>query len=205
MRQVLRPHVATLVMLGVVLFSALFVAGWFAHVGVIKQIIWQLRALQQQPPIWLQVPVATGGFLFFPTIALSIVALAITCISPQPKVWSRLAIVAILLILTLRYVIWRSLTTLNLTDPLNGSFSVGLFILEMFSILNGALQLFLLVQTRDRRSESGCKIPSGSFRGVLPLCRCLDSHLQRARIYFKKNSNWLSGDGLCQQENLSFG
>lgn len=165
-RQVLRPHVATLVMLGIVLLSALFVAGWFAHVGVIKAIIWQLRALQQEPPIWLQVPVATGGFLFFPTIALSIVALAITCISPQPKVWSRLAIVAILLILALRYVLWRSLTTLNLTDPLNGSFSVWLFILEMFSILNGALQLFLLVQTRDRRSEADAKsqaVLSGEF------------------------------------------
>jgi len=154
MRQVLRPQVATLVMVGIVIFSALFVAGWFAHVGVIKEIIWQLRAWQQNPPVWLQVPMATGGFLLIPTIALSIVALVITCISPQPKVWSRFAIVAILLVLTIRYVLWRSLTTLNLSNPLNGTFSMGLFLLEMFSIVNGALQLFLLVQTRDRRSEA---------------------------------------------------
>ncbi len=165
-RRVMRPPVATLVMVGIILLSALFVAGWFAHVGVIKGIIAQLRAWQQQSPIWLQVPLSMGGFLFFPTIALSVVALAITYISPRPRVWSRLVIVAILLILTIRYVLWRSLVTLNLSDPLNGSCSVALFVLEMFSILNGALQLFLLVQTRDRRSEADEKsqaVISGEF------------------------------------------
>ena len=164
--QIMRPPVATLVMVGIVISSALLVAAWFAHIGVIKQIVWQLQVWQRQPPVWLQVPLSMGGFLFFPTIALSVVALVITYISPQPEQWSRLVIVAILLILTIRYVLWRSLTTLNLTDPVNVAVSVGLFCLEMFSLLNGALQLFLLVQSRDRRREADEKsqaVISGEF------------------------------------------
>lgn len=153
-RQVVRPPLASIVMVGILFLSALFVIGWFSQVGVIEQIIGQLQSLQQNPPLWLRVPMVTGEFLLAPTITLSLIALGITLISPRPQTWSRLTIVAIVLILTIRYVIWRSFSTFNLTTPLQGTFSIGLFVLEMFALLNGALQLFLLVQTRDRRSEA---------------------------------------------------
>ncbi|MFN3927257.1 MAG: glycosyltransferase [Pseudanabaenaceae cyanobacterium] len=153
----IRPPLATLVLFTIILVSALFVWGWFAQVGVIKEIIWQLQTLQKYPPAWLRVPMVTGEFLLFPTIALSLIALAITYISPQPQRWSRFVIVAILLILTLRYIIWRSLTTLNLVDPLQGSISISLFVLELFVLVHGSLQLLLLVQARDRSGEADAK------------------------------------------------
>ncbi|WP_026103236.1 glycosyltransferase [Pseudanabaena sp. PCC 6802] len=153
-RRVFRPQTATLVMLGIVLACALVVVGWFAGEGTIEKLIDQYQWFQKNPPIWLQVPMATGEFLIAPAIALTVITFAITKISPQPRVWSRFVVVAILLILTIRYVIWRSLWTLNLGTPLQGVFSVGLFILELLMIVNGVLQLFLLVQARDRRADA---------------------------------------------------
>ncbi|MEE3716103.1 glycosyltransferase [Tumidithrix elongata RA019] len=153
-RSVFRPQTATLVMLGIILFCGLIAAAWFTKEGVVSKIFWQIQWLQRNPPMWLKVPMVTGEFLIAPTIALGLLAFIITQVSPKPKVWSRFAVVAILLILTIRYVIWRSLSTLNVGNALDGVFSMGLFILEMLTIFNGVLQLFLLVQTRDRRSEA---------------------------------------------------
>ncbi|HEY9897530.1 MAG TPA: hypothetical protein V6D34_19310 [Candidatus Sericytochromatia bacterium] len=50
--------------------------------------------------------------------------------------------VGILLTLTFRSIAWRSLATLNLADPLNGVFSLGLFLLEMLMLADGIIQLF---------------------------------------------------------------
>jgi cellulose synthase (UDP-forming) len=165
-RQVFRPQTATLVMLGIILFCGLIAIGWFAKEGVVSKIFWQLQWLQRNPPVWLQVPMVTGEFLIAPTIALGFIAFIVTQVSPKPKVWSRFTVVAILLILTIRYVIWRSLSTLNVGTAMNGVFSMGLFILEMLTIFNGVLQLFLLVQTRDRRNEAdelAIAVQTGAF------------------------------------------
>ncbi len=153
-RRVFRPQTATLVMIGIVLACGLIVVAWFAGEGTIETLINQYQWFQKNPPLWLQVPMVAGGFLLIPAIALTMITFVITKISPQPRVWSRFVVVAILIILTIRYVIWRSLWTLNLSNPLQGVFSVGLFVLEMLMIFNGVLQLFLLVQARDRRADA---------------------------------------------------
>jgi cellulose synthase (UDP-forming) len=153
-RRVFRPQTATLVMLGIVLACGLIVVAWFAGEGTIEALINQYQWFQNHPPLWLQVPMVAGGFLLIPAIALTTVVFAITRISPQPLVWSRFVVVAILIILTIRYVIWRSLWTLNLSDPLQGVFSVGLLILELLMIFNSVLQLSLLVQATDRRADA---------------------------------------------------
>lgn len=158
LRQFFRPHTATLVMLGIIVTCAGIVAAWFAGEGAIEAIFKHLQTWQNHPPMWLEVPMVTGKFFVNPLLGLAftlwLIVWVITKISPQPRAWSRFVVVAILLVLTARYVIWRSLFTLNVSDPLNGSFSLGLFLLEMLAIFSGALQLFLLVQTRDRRPEA---------------------------------------------------
>jgi cellulose synthase (UDP-forming) len=165
-RQMMRPPLATIVMVGTLVLSALFVIGWFTQVGAITQIMSQWQALQNNPPLWLRLPIVTTEFVLAPTIALAVPALGITLISPRPQTWSRLTIVAIVLILTIRYVIWRAFSTLNVSTPLQGTFSIGLFILEMFSLFSGGLQLLLLVQRRERRSEADIysqKVLRGEF------------------------------------------
>ena len=153
----LRP--ATLIMLTVLLVAGLIVTGWFAGEGNIIKIAQQVAMLQEQPPLWLEVPMVTGEYLLVPTVTLLMVVLLVMRISPQPQTWSRLLIVPILLILTLRYIAWRALSTLNLDQPLNGVFSVALLLLEMMVVFSSVIQLFLMLRVKHRhRQADHCSI-----------------------------------------------
>lgn len=153
-KTMLRPRLATLVMLGVVGLAAGICAAWFAGEGTIQRIFVQLNLLQKYPPVWLEAPMVTGHYLLAPTVFLFLLALVIMRLSPQPRHLSRTIVVGILLILTVRYVVWRSLATLNLSNPANGVFSLSLFFLEMVMLTNSALALFLMLRVRDRHQEA---------------------------------------------------
>ena len=60
----------------------------------------------------------------------------------------------ILIGLTLRYLFWRSLSSLNLSDPIDGIFSISLFVLELLVIFSSVLQLYLMYHLKDRRREA---------------------------------------------------
>lgn len=153
-KQVFQTRMATLVMLGIIAASGGIVLAWFAGEGTISGIFAQLQFLQEHPPPWLAVPMFVGHYLLAPTVVLFLVAIAIMKVSPQPQAWSRTVVVVILLFLTGRYLLWRSLTTLNLADPLNGVFSLGLFFLELLTLAGTIIQLLLMLRVRDRRQEA---------------------------------------------------
>lgn len=158
--------VATLVVLGAVAFAGAIAGAWFAREGTVSGIFATINTWQQNPPVWLQVPATSKMYLLVPTIVLVSVALAAIKISPQPQKWSRAVVVAIVLALTIRYVLWRSLATLNLTDPLNGIFSLGLFFLEMLLVFNTSIQLYLMLRMKDRRREAdrmAVAVEAGNF------------------------------------------
>ncbi|MEG4490133.1 glycosyltransferase family 2 protein [Microcoleus sp. D3_18_C4] len=161
-----RVPMATLVVLGVVAFAGAIAAAWFGREGTVSGIFATINTWQQNPPVWLQVPATSKMYLLVPTIVLVSVALAAIKISPQPQKWSRAVVVAIVLALTIRYVLWRSLATLNLTDPLNGIFSLGLFFLEMLLVFNTSIQLYLMLRMKDRRREAdrmAVAVEAGNF------------------------------------------
>ncbi|MGD1921718.1 MAG: cellulose synthase catalytic subunit, partial [Pleurocapsa sp.] len=87
-----------------------------------------MNLLQENPPVWVEAPVVMSRFLLLPSIIIFGLVFIITKISPEPKVLSRFIVIAILLILTVRYVQWRSLATLNLDNPIDGTFSIALFL-----------------------------------------------------------------------------
>jgi cellulose synthase (UDP-forming) len=149
-----QPRRATLVMVCILLLSGLIVTGWFAGEGNITSIVKQLEVLQESPPLWLEVPMVSGKYLLVPTMLLMLGLLAVMRLSPKPQKWSRVIVVGILLALTLRYVAWRSLSTLNLDQPLNGVFSILLFLFEMQMLLSGSIQLFLMLRVQDRRKQA---------------------------------------------------
>ena len=153
-QRIKRSRVITLVLLIVVTLSGVVVGEWFAGEGKIERIFTQLQTWQEHPPMWLQVPMIAGKYLLAPTVALLLTVLVVMKVSPQPRVWSRRVVVIILLILTGRYVLWRSLSTLNLADPLDGVFSLGLFFLEMLTLLSSSIQMFLMLNVKDRRREA---------------------------------------------------
>ena len=150
----LLPRLATLVILGTVALSGVIVAAWFAQQGTISTIFQQLNQLQENPPMWIEAPMQIGQYLLFWTVALMLIIIAITKVSPRPRTWSRALVVGILLILTGRYLLWRSLSTLNLSTPLNGVFSIGLFLMELLLLSGGIIQLLLLMRVNDRRPEA---------------------------------------------------
>jgi cellulose synthase (UDP-forming) len=165
-QQVMQPQLATILLLGIVFLSGAGVAAWFAGVGVIQQIFTQIQLMQDNPPMWLEAPMVAGKYLLAPTIILFLLAIAVMKISPQPQTWSRVLVVCILLGLTIRYILWRSLSTLNVADPLNGFFSLGLFFLEMLLLMNATLQLFLMLRVKNRQREADSftlQVLDGSF------------------------------------------
>jgi len=165
-RRVRRLRVATLLLVGFVALSCVVVAAWFAGEGRINHIFAQFQLLQDHPPLWLQVPMVMGEYLLFPTVLLLLAVLAVMKLSPRPRAWSRRIVVGILLILTIRYVLWRSLSTLNVADPLNGVFSLGLFCLEMLVLVSGTIQMFLMLNVKERHREAdehSLAVVAGSF------------------------------------------
>ncbi len=165
-RRIVRPQAATLVLVSVVGLAAAICVAWFAGEGLIPRLFVQLNTLQNTPPLWLQVPMMLGNYIFVPTVLLLIIALGVMWISPQPRGWARIVVVSILLVLTVRYILWRSLSTLNLADPTNGVFSLGLFFLEMLMLAGSTIQLLLMLRVRDRQEEAdqnAIVVVSGQF------------------------------------------
>ena len=149
-----RVRMATLVMLSVVLLAGVIVVGWFAGERRINTIFEQINWLQQNPPIWLEAPMITGEYLIAPLVILFLAVWAITQISPYPKAWSRFIVVTLLLVMMGRYLVWRSLSTLDLNTPLNGVFSLGLLGMELIGLVGSLIQLILLLKVRDRRRQA---------------------------------------------------
>jgi len=138
-------------MLAVVAAGCVVVLFWFTSEGNGETIGQKMVWLWHHPPGWMSHP---HKLLLLPTLLLWLVAWLITTVSPQPRPWSRSVVVGILIVLALRYVGWRTFSTLNLSGFTQGLFSVTLYGLEMLTIVNGALQLFLLLMARDRREEA---------------------------------------------------
>ncbi len=151
---IFRLRFATLAMLGGVGGLASISLAWFAGEPATLTFFHQLNMLQSSTSAWLGVPMIAGYYLLAPTVILLLLALLVMQLSPQPRRWSRAIVVGSLLLLAARYVVWRSLTTLNLVNPLNGVFSLGLFLLEMLMMLQTSILLVLTLLTRDRRREA---------------------------------------------------
>jgi len=149
-----RPRIATLILLSLITLFATIAWGWFSGEETISHFFAQIHLGQQNPPIWIQAPQISPKYLLLPTIVLTTTALAVIKISPYPKLWSRVIIVAIVLALMIRYILWRSLSSLNLSDPLNGTFSVGLLLFEVLIWTSGIIRLWLMLKIKDRTQQA---------------------------------------------------
>ncbi|NES21418.1 MAG: glycosyltransferase [Symploca sp. SIO3E6] len=152
-QKILQIRLASLLLLSTVVIAGAVVMAWAAGVGQIQELFAQLHLLQENPPMWIQTPMVMVEYLLAPTVILLVIAIAITKVSPEPRSWSRVVVISILLGLLIRYILWRSLSTLNLTDPLNGFFSLGLFIMEMLVLAHSIIQLSLMLQSKNRRAQ----------------------------------------------------
>jgi cellulose synthase (UDP-forming) len=149
------PHPTTLILLSLFGIAGLIALAWFTGQGTVSQLFEQLEQMQQQPPMWLDVPMQMGHFLLGWEIWFCVAILVVKRVSPRPQYWSRSLVVTVILLLAIRYWLWRSLSTLNLSTPLNGVFSLGVYGLELLIFVGSIIQLLLLLlPLRDRRSQA---------------------------------------------------
>ncbi|AFZ44572.1 glycosyl transferase family 2 [Halothece sp. PCC 7418] len=171
--RVSRLRLTTFVLLTVILIAAGIAIAWFAGEGTITQLFDQLYQLQQNPPQLLEAPMnASRRQLLLPALILLGLVFIITKTVPTPRGWARFVIVVILLALTGRYLVWRSMTTLNLSDPLNGTISLTLFALEMLILVSSGIQLFLMLNVKNRSPQADQLEPdvkSGKFRPTVDI------------------------------------
>ena len=163
-----RLQIPSLLILGILGFASAIACGWLAGESRITSFFAHLNLWQENPPWWIEVPAIPHQFLLAPTAILFLIALVIIKLSPKPKKGTRAIIVAIMLALTIRYALWRSLSTLNLDNPVNGIFSIGLFLMEMLLLSSSIIQLFLSIEIKNRRSEANQKQRSAIANNFTP-------------------------------------
>ncbi|MGL4879656.1 MAG: cellulose synthase catalytic subunit, partial [Waterburya sp.] len=148
-------HISTAIVLGFCGFFCAIAISWLSGNSHVTELFVQLHLVQENSPVWLQLPqVENKYYLFLPTIVLLIFGQIVIKCSPQPNTWSRRIVAAILFALFIRYFLWRSLTTLNLANPVDGIFSILLFAMELLAMVGGALQLLLLFTVKNRDKEA---------------------------------------------------
>lgn len=166
-KRLFRLRVATLVMLSLVVAASAIAVACFTGGGTLSQLFAHLQLLPETLPIWLEVPeVSSKYYLLAPTVVLCLISLAVVKLSPQPRTWSRVVVVSIILALTIRYLLWRSLSTLNLSNPLDGVFSLGLLFMELLAIFSNSVQLYLILKLKPRCREAdkmAVAVMDGSF------------------------------------------
>jgi len=92
--------------------------------------------------------------LLLPTLGWVIGLLLLRELFPQPNAWVRGVASLSLIGLGIRYEIWRCVSTLNLEDPLNGSLSLLLFVMELLTFVNTAAFLCQTIPSVNRTPEA---------------------------------------------------
>ena len=147
-------HVTTLVILSVLGFLGAIAASWLLGNSHVTELFIQLHLIQANPPSWLMPPDVHEYYLLAPTVILFVLAQVTIKLSPQPTKWSRRLVAIVLFSLFIRYFVWRSLSTLNLADPVEGIVSLTLFFMEFVAMAGSALQLLLLLTVKERDREA---------------------------------------------------
>ena len=148
-------HTATLIILSVLGFSGAIATSWLLGNSHVTELFIQLHIIQANPPSWLMPPqVDNQYYLLAPTLVLFVLGQVVMKLSPQPSAWSRRLVATVLFALFVRYILWRSLSTLNLANPMEGIFSLGLFLMEFIVMIGGAFQMLLLLTVKNRDREA---------------------------------------------------
>ncbi len=148
-------YIPTLLILSVLGFLAAIAISWLLGNSHVTELFVQLHLIQSNPPQWLMPPqLGNEYYLLIPTLVLFLVAQVIMKFSPEPQAWSRRLIGGILLALFVRYFLWRSLCTLNFSNPVDGMFSVSLLAMELLAMVGSAFQMLLIITAKKRDREA---------------------------------------------------
>jgi cellulose synthase (UDP-forming) len=165
-RRFKKPHTTTLVVIGIIIAIVMFMIAWSTEGSLTQAFFEQVAHLQTQPLQWLDATTLPMKHRWLPTIGVVVAVLGITRCSPQPQPWSRTIVIAILWAVTIRYLLWRVLTTLNVADPVNGFFSLGLLFAELMLLAGTCIQFFLVLRHKDqsqRANQMAVAVQNGTY------------------------------------------
>lgn len=151
----LTVRIPTLLILSILGFASAIALSWLLGNSHVTDLFIQLHLIQENPPSWLMPPQLDNKYLLLlPTLTLFFLAQIVIKLSPQPQPWSRSLVAAVLFALLVRYFLWRSLSTLNLANPVDGIFSILLLSMEFLAMGGTGLQLLLLFTAKSREQEA---------------------------------------------------
>ena len=150
----IRLHRATAVVCGAVLLGAAIAISWLLGEPTVTQFFASLDALQLNPPLWIRSPQQYGLASWLPLILFVGTAQLVILVSPRPQRWSRNLIAGLLVVAVLRYVLWRSLSSLNFSNPIDGTFCLLMYAVEMALAFSALIRLVLLFRVKSRKSEA---------------------------------------------------
>ena len=151
----LTVRIPTLLILSVLGLVSAIALSWLLGNSHVTELFIQLHVVQENPPRWLMPPqLGNKYYLLVPTLILFLLAQIVIKLSPQPKPWSRCLVAGVLFALLVRYFLWRSLSTLNLANPVDGIFSILLLFMEFLAMGGTGLQLLLLFTVKNRDKEA---------------------------------------------------
>ncbi|MEM7757416.1 MAG: glycosyltransferase [Cyanobacteria bacterium P01_A01_bin.40] len=148
-------HTTSVLLFSVLGFFGAIAISWLLGNSHVTELFVKLHLVQSNPPQWLLPPqLDNNTYLLVPTAVLFVAALVMMKLSPEPQVWSRRLVGSVFLALFIRYFLWRSISTLNLSSPVEGIFSISLFAMELLAMFGGACQMLLLFTIKNRVSEA---------------------------------------------------
>ncbi|NCQ41125.1 MAG: glycosyltransferase, partial [Cyanobacteria bacterium] len=129
--------------------------GWINAQETIFSFFHFLSLQQKNLFLWLNFSNVQFSITLFLPLIISILVIQFTLIlSPKQKKWSRIIIIFTSLFLMIRYFLWRWQSTLNLTNPVNTIFSIGIFLIELAFIISPFWQSILMLNIKNRKSQA---------------------------------------------------
>lgn len=108
----------------------------------------------RQTQVWFKPPSLDWKILMLPALGWALALMILRELFPNPTAWTRGLAATLLLLLGGRYELWRFTNTLNLDDPLNGTLSLLLSVMELVTFFNTAAFLLQTIPSIDRTPEA---------------------------------------------------
>ncbi len=114
------------------------------------------------------IPSNTGDIesALLPCIVVGVLVMLLQIMTPRAKTWSRFCVSALLIILAVRYNLWRIFHTLNLDNPAHATFSIVLLLAEMLSTWSAVCNTVLGTFRVERSAEADaaeCLVQSAQY------------------------------------------
>jgi cellulose synthase (UDP-forming) len=92
--------------------------------------------------------------LLLPAIVTLAVIVALRLLFLESQDWLKRFASGLIIFLSLRYMLWRTFFTLNLSDPINGSLSLLFFVIEVLAFIQNIGSIMLICFSTDRSEQA---------------------------------------------------